>query len=819
MRLAGYELLKIINKRTILFLIPLLLLGNIALYCNEQFDKHGDAVRLLDDYRSLEEAYRKLPPEQAWEKLSAARGELGVYSSLVAASLNPDNEIFAQEAERIKAEKPELLARFDESGFLSNPDGLSRQLYVTDKLYQDYAATRSYGEYLGGIQKRADDLLSVSIFQNKNSFSYRNIVKTSNEFSSLGNLTLKPYMEEGVVTGTRFPVTDVLLVVGILLVGVYLFLQEKENGLVRLLRTNKKGRSSLILAKLSVYSAVSVLLCLAFYGSVLLAAHKLYGFGDTGRSIQSMKPFWGSNLAVTVNDYFVLYLMAKVLAVLTLAFIISLLFLSCSSAGIALGLLSVLLGLSGVAFALIHPASHVGLFKYLNLIAPLDSFDLLGQYHNLNLWGYPINRTWATFGFLAAMLAALPPICVKLYTGYPKGSQGNERGWLPFVRKRKTWVRRYSSRIFSHELRKVLITGKACWVLLAALIFAYGTLDFSPSRYNHDDAVYNQYVQRMAGSLTEEKALFLEKENARFANLPKQMQDIEALYHQGKLTLKAYNEKINEARLFAANQKGFNKIYKQYLRLKQVKAASDIPVSFVNELESDYLFDWPERDLRLAFAVFFLLILALSPVFPVDLQSGIVSILRSTRRGRWGLFRTKYTVSLLLAILMYLLIYAPLYFRLFRNYNFGEWTAPVQSLSQFEHFPVHMSILSFTVSACALQLSALFILVMCTLFVTLLVRRLAAGILLNLTLWVTPLLIQYFGISFVGKFSLNQAVLPYSALANVQSLGSFFFYLAALAILAGCATIGSWKIYNGNFIRGGAGGGHGTGNKERMQNL
>lgn len=70
------------------------------------------------------------------------------------------------------------------------------------------------------------------------------------------------------------------------LVTIYIFHREREAGLLPLLQSTRRGRIDTAAVKLGTLTIVTLLLSLLFYGSILLVAYYLYGFGDWDRYIQ-----------------------------------------------------------------------------------------------------------------------------------------------------------------------------------------------------------------------------------------------------------------------------------------------------------------------------------------------------------------------------------------------------------------------------------------------------------------------------------------------------------------------------------------------------
>ena len=77
-----------------------------------------------------------------------------------------------------------------------------------------------YDGWLDNIQKSKENLLTFSIFNDPNSFSGRNIIKTAEEFEKLEGVELTLGADGAVDAFMTFRLTDYFLLVVLLLIGL-----------------------------------------------------------------------------------------------------------------------------------------------------------------------------------------------------------------------------------------------------------------------------------------------------------------------------------------------------------------------------------------------------------------------------------------------------------------------------------------------------------------------------------------------------------------------------------------------------------------------
>ncbi|BFH66080.1 hypothetical protein J27TS7_09260 [Paenibacillus dendritiformis] len=292
-------------------------------------------------------------------------------------------EIWEQAVNEAKQAHPQEYKRYKQSPYAGNPELIGRDLYLIERIKKQYEHIDQYRRTMEEMGTRAEEMLSVSIFYQEGTYSYRNIGKTVHDFEPLRGLPLQLGLEEG---------------------------------LTRLIRSTRNGLLDLWSAKWVVLSLLTVLLTLFYHGSILVISEQLYGFGDLHRYIQSMPSFQGAVEALTAGQFLLLYLLLKGAANLLFAWTLAALFLLFRRAGGVYLATAALLGSSFLCYSVIHPNSYLNMFKYMNVVAFYDSFQLLADYRNLNVFGYPVKKTTLTYWLGGAVMMLLPmrvAICVR----------------------------------------------------------------------------------------------------------------------------------------------------------------------------------------------------------------------------------------------------------------------------------------------------------------------------------------------------------------------------------------------------------------------
>lgn len=567
----------------------------------------------------------------------------------------------------------------------------------TAKIYEKYGIYEKlsahinyldgYGEYIESIKDKADEMLTFSIFFKKGSFSYRNILKTPGDYQHLRGIPIKLGIEEGIIAATNFRIADILVIIFTFLVCALLFWHEKENGIFNLIKSCKNGRTGAIAAKLMATGLVCILSAVILYGSVFCISGWIFGFGDTSRFIQSMPYFEKSNLLLTTGQYIMLFLMGKVSVVLLISLVFALLFMMFdNSTKVYLSIIAILAA-GYTTYTYIMPLSPFNIFKYINIFAFLDMGDLLGRYNNISFFGLPIGRVTISGIVIFASIMSLSITNIMLFAVQRKATTRDSFGPLGerlkgFLYRRFKWLG--STSLIWHESYKLMFSGGAILIILSLIYIGHSDLLKKAPESDFYEMVYDGYMEKLEGAITPEKETFILNEREYFETLSDRQTSLGEMYESNEITKAQYDIAMADIASSQVRERVFNDIEEQYLYLLDLEG-SGRTASFINRINSDYIFHYKQRDIKNALILSAMIIIAISTVFCREYKNDMINILLPTKNGRSDLFIRKVIVSSVLAILLTLLVYLPEYINMLKFYNLGDYRASVQSIQRFKN--------------------------------------------------------------------------------------------------------------------------------------
>ena len=313
---------------------------DLSLATNEMtFDFTGEMVTsgIQPDAKSCQEAYRTLLTEYKEKDPEQAAAELTAMEEGLAAISDPDAEKLAE--------------------------------YVAvQTLLADFEYLEEYQDYLKMVQSNKESALSLSVFQNFDSFSYRNILRTAEEFEKMESVEISVDLNQAFESVVNYAVTDYLLLI-LMLFLVFSFLQERRDGLWSMVYASRNGRLRLGVCRIGILAFLSIVGTILFYGSNMLLAVTVYGgFGDWGRAVQCSELFEKLPVCLTVAEFFVWYFVIRIVTLFLLGLLFWLLLLAVGEVKYAVAGLAIFCGAEYLLFAYLPVQSVLNILKYFNIL-------------------------------------------------------------------------------------------------------------------------------------------------------------------------------------------------------------------------------------------------------------------------------------------------------------------------------------------------------------------------------------------------------------------------------------------------------------------
>ena len=745
--LIRFELQKVWLKRSFLSLMALLIIINVFLlwYLNQPTEDEPPlsaykAVCLdISDMREHEKlTYIKHLKEQA-DGLSLVEQ---VHNLCTQA-----NKSGTLLAEQLKKNHPGVYDKYEKlyrkGNYLHYTDSLAKERVLLDELFEEISAVSGYDDYLASVQNNGNQLGTISVFQSSKtteSFGSRNIAKSASDHSGLSSRNIRWFPSKGMEMAVKSPATDLLI-----LLSVFLFIGQlitEEKGLFAVTRSAKRGIWADMGARLIALLIHCGAVCLLLYGSNLIYAESTVGTGDLSAALQSLAPYLESSFSLSLSEFLIFGFVVKIGVV----FILGLMLTACAVYSThsyapqlaGLGFLCV----NWILYAFVPSYSNLNILKYLSFFGMLRTDDLFGAYLNLNIFGFPVSRAgssliWAVVLILAGVTAVMLIFRYGCNLNFNKTSGQLHLPFCPH------------SSLFRHEGYKILIANRGLLLLLAfTLLLSWNEFgkNYTPSA---GERYYQSMMLSLQGELTDEKEAVIQKEQARYKEAFAQIERIDRMMAGGSISEKS-GERMKELWYGELTfYPWFQRIQKQYERI-----LSDGGV-FVYDTGYLYLFGQMNDDFLMNLLLISLcLSFSFANVMAMEDSKGLWGLLSATRAGRKRIIKIKWIVCGMICLIITLLPWCFRSLSISSVYPMGELWAGIQSIPQFQSFPVNLPIALFLMLTIFIQLISTQLVCAVVLFLSKCRKNNFQALFLALLLSAAPLALAQMGIDIMKWFSI-----------------------------------------------------------------
>ncbi len=639
-----HELYKLVTTRGVVIIMAAIFAVNIAL------------VWWLEKDKTSYEAYEY---KALWEEID----DIAEQSDWDAVMTELENRL--SELDTAGLTKEEILA------VRSRADYYKKDLYAD--VLEELSFQLDYIGYLGSISAAADRYKAMSVFGKVDSFVYRDLMKMKEVYAGIERIEITPAPSSGVEMAATSGVTDILALAVLLFIAVTVWLKEKEQNMLLLLRTTYRGRLSLAGSKLAVVVLACVFVGVGLYGGNIIAAMAMFGLGDLGRPLASVCDYGHTLWEITTGEFLLLNMFFKIMAYIWAMLLISAVCCKLSRTLTAFGGIVAVAAASCFMYYKISALSKYMAFKYLNPFALLKTELLLKEYNRLRFFEYPVDYRICIAVLLTLGIAVFTLLVLRFFTSYVmrdvKGFRrffacATEKTKGIFVRLRR--ITEKHTTLCGHELYRIFVCHGAILVLVAFIAFVvYDSKPYIVGYTGLENYCERMYLDILQGPLTDEKRAYIEAEEE-------------------------YVKTLSD----------------EYGRAQQ-KALMTIKdkVAYIEDNEGAcFVYEMPHKILTANYGNrndIFHVLLCMLPValvmpcfFAPDLQTGVYKVTDITKYGRRGLPRMRYIMGTLLAIVVALIVHISYFRQVIVSYEVDPevFSYPVSSIENFADFGSAMSI-------------------------------------------------------------------------------------------------------------------------------
>lgn len=756
----------------------------------EVAQKTVDSRDGYDRYLEQLEDYKDLPFTEALPELKAEKERLTTILQ-ISELLESDSDMFLSDAlEQYRAEQPMLVQQLENGELDLNEvhlDYVAVSFLLKQAEYMD-----GYDDYLATIQANKEKMLFLSIFNDPDSFSGRNIIKTANEFETLEGVSLTLGADGAITALMDFSITDYLLLAVLVLICIS-FLDERKKGLWSVIHAAPGGRLRLAFQRAGILLGVSVIGVVLLYGSNLLLGFSVYGgMDDLGRASQSVELLGKMPVCCTVGEFLLLYLLFKIGATFLVALLLWLIFTAINNVKYTMIAAAGVLAAEYSLYTFLPVQSGLNVFKYFNIFTYITTSDLYTNYLNIDLFGYPVGIRAVSQHACMPLVLILAVTCFTIHCHKrPVAGKDLLERFVYGVNRATDWfLCRFH--LLGMELHKMLSIQKGILIMVLFLYLVSGlTFTVNIPVSSTTDAAARQYTSRLVGEITADTLQQIEDIQAELDATLADYEEARMQYENGEMEYPQYDVFARAAEAAKTQSDGLAIVKARVEELQSIGAEKGFTPWLIEEssYQGTYGTDAKPNQNRSALAAVLTITLLLAGSMAYETQSGINYLLASTLRGRKKLLCTKISLAAILTTVVWAVTYGLEFHAFLGVGDTASFAAPVQNLSMLERFPAPCSIGVFLAGMYLFRWLALFTCAMLTMMLSSYMKRLETAYIAACGVLVLPSALYLFmGLEPMKYLSL---VILVEAVPLVQNVKTFAIMcvIVALPVILSCVTI------------------------------
>ena len=594
-----------------------------------------------------------------------------------------------------------------------------------------------YGDYLAGVQLQAERQSQTGVFGAGSGFPRKNLIKTAADFRSLDGVVIEFGNNIGIERWLEFRTADYFFFAAIAVFALA-FSEERKKGLWSTVRCCKNGRANLGLTRIGIICAASAICTLLIYGLTLIVSLALCGgFDGVGRSLQSLESFRTCTLNTTIAGWLTRYFLLKIATGILIGLLIWCVLGMVANIQFSLSVLGVTLVAEYALYRFLPVQSFMNIVKYVNIFSYVHLSDLYTHYFNVNLFGEPV-------GIRFLMLLILPPavmllsVCAALIQSkrYPEGNR-DILTKLSGLLNRGLDVIRMRLSIGGWEVYKMLFYSFGIFIIAGILLIS-PKLSYivAPAE---SDRWYQAYLSDMEGRIDESSAKYFERARASAGEGTDMSLAIDRL--EAEVDDIVYRAKAGGYTPWLVDGKVYDSVYGPAGRNRQRFNAA---------------------------AALVFLAFCCAGIIAYERQSGVVSILRSAKRGRSALFIRKTLIASATAVFVWGTVYMRELAVFLTEKRPSTLMAPVQNIAALANFPLKINFAQYLVLIYAIRLVMLILVAFVILLISGLSPNVQTAYVLSIGIIVLPAILILLG---AGALKYISPIVPVSSAESMCILG------------------------------------------------
>ena len=644
-----------------------------------------------------------------------------------------------------------------EDNLKTNHDYISEMLFAKKNIHNYLYYINGVREEIIASSEELSNRASSPMFMN-NAFSQKSLIKQSDAYKELSekNLNIRLDNEAGFKLLRDTKIADFILMIFVFMLGVTILTRDRELGLNSLIATTKNGTKNTTIAKLILYTLISIITVFVVYVIAVLAGGLVFGYGDLSRSIQSIMSFRNAELALSVNQILVIYIAQKLLSILLFVAISTLIIVIFKNIGLQMLAVFLLLTLSFFSYEFIDKYSYLSMLKYGSIYSIFDSLSIWGDYHDVSIFGVAISRKIFSIAFsmLIILISLIISYIVLVREKIYKKSYVNLQILKKYLFKNA----------FTFEAYRIFIKGFGILLLVVVIGGSFYIMKQEQRPiFTYERNYYLANINGLEGVVDEVTFRKLDEKEKYFEAIPERIQEVESLYEKGSIDSSQRQTMTNKIDNENEQIPTFNRIKDQVYKSRE-NTNGDKRLYLQDEMLGIYWFEHNKSMLINSILMYLLLIFVINMLFIKDKKYDANKLIKVTNIGHRKLLIKRMLIFTTTAILISLVFYVPVYLQANVLETQINRKILVQSLPHLVDFGANITFNTLFILLGIHRALSLVLAVMIIIFINLKVKTSWVSYLLSFLLLIVPNVI-----AFMYK---DLSILNYLPFANAYGINT-----------------------------------------------
>ncbi len=684
------------NKKFIAAVILLLLFNCAAFYITQQksiedlgvnlstyskvFHDNEDIFKTSDAIMETNSKFQILKNFSDTEKLKAENLQ--------------EYEFFAEEEAQLIKDNPSLYQEYI-SGKYTHDEITALSNFYSHFAYQlEYQ--NGYNDYIESIIEKGENLSTKKLFSDKNSFSYKSIQKSTDDFAKNKNLDLSVVNDLPVSAVLNYQIGDFILILLCVFMAIS-FVSEKNVNL--LINTCKNGRRILKLKQLPILILFSLFCSFIVYISEILISLKIYNAPlNLYVPIQSADLFSDCILHINFLQLFAIHILFKAIIAIMIAFVIWLLISISSNIILVSTIAGIIAATELLLYKNISAQSNLSFFKTFNIFSLFD-YKSITEYSLISLFSVPVRSDIIVWIIVLLMIFVVSAsIILSAKRNYPiKSPKKAFRILRILFNKLSEFYTRLQSFFYAgrFETFKIMHIGKGLLIVIVFFLIIGFNFNTNPITFSSTEVFLNDFYEEYSGELNEEVYESIDKMQAESEAVENEFNLKSEQYAGGEISLEEYELAVAKNEAYDTQRKAVDELAQQLERIKQLSDKGIQPV-LINETGYNDLFFNQSNQTEILLLICAVTIL-FSSVFSIEKASNMFALNHCSKNGRKQLFFKKILTVIPKAFVLTLISYLSLILQNNYLYKLGNLNADIHNLQCLQDVNLNVSILQYII--------------------------------------------------------------------------------------------------------------------------